>query len=141
MDRNRIAIFFIFFAYGMTCGCKAYKQRILNKYCKQDTIVRVDTTFIESVKYDTTFVDHYMTDTLVVTKDRLVLRYIKKDSLIYLSGECLPDTIIKTIRIPYKEAQPVLSRWDKIKITIGRYLQIIGLLAILVVLILLLIKK
>lgn len=137
----RMPAIFILLAFAIFSSCKAYKERILAKHCKQDTIVRIDTTFIESVKYDTAFVDHYMTDTLVLTKDRLIIRYIKKDSLIYLSGECLPDTIIKTIRIPYKVPQPILSKWDKIKITIGRYLKIIGLLAILVVLILLLIKK
>lgn len=122
-------------------GCKAYKEKVLRKYCTQDTIVKFDTTFIESVRVDTAFADHYMTDTLTITKDRLVLRYIKRDSIVYLSGECLPDTIVKTIKIPYNQAKPILSKWDKAKITIGKYLQFIGLIAIVVCLLMLLFKK
>lgn len=135
---NRILIILALFTL---MGCKAYKENVLRKYCIQDTIVKFDTTFIKSVRVDTAFTDHYMTDTLTITKDRLMLRYIKRDSIVYLSGECLPDTLIKIIKIPYNQAEPILSRWDKTKIAIGKYLQFIGLIAIVVCILMLLFKK
>lgn len=122
-------------------GCKAYKEKVLRKYCIQDTIVKFDTTFIESVRFDTAFADHYMTDTMVITKDRLVIRYIKKDSMVFLSGECLPDTMVKIIKIPYNKAEPILTKWQKAKIAMGKYLQFIGLIAIVVCLLMLIFKK
>lgn len=136
-----MARYLIVMALLTLMGCKAYKEKVLRKYCIQDTIVKLDTTFIESVRVDTAFADHYMTDTLTITKDRLVLRYIKRDSIVYLSGECLPDTLIKIIKIPYNKAEPILTKWQKAKITIGKYLQFIGLIAIIVCILMLLFKK
>ena len=139
MDYNRIIG--ICLIISTLFSCKAYKEKILNKYCKQDTIVRVDTVITESIQIDTTFVDHYMTDTLVLTKDKIIIRYIKKDSIIYLDGECLPDTIVKEIKVPCNTPQKVLSKWEEFKILATNYLAVLGLLALILLILYLILKK
>ena len=56
-----------------------------------DTIKILDTILIESVFLDTTF--HYLNDTVIVQNEKLRIEYVKKDSLVYLKGECFSDTI------------------------------------------------
>ena len=56
-----------------------------------DTIKILDTILIESVFLDTTF--HYLNDTVIVQNEKLRIEYIKRDSIIYLNGECFADTI------------------------------------------------
>lgn len=56
-----------------------------------DTIKILDTILIESVVLDTSFFDQI--DTVIVENEKLRIEYIKRDSLIYLKGECFTDTI------------------------------------------------
>lgn len=56
-----------------------------------DTIKILDTILIESVVLDTSFFDQI--DTVIVENEKLRIEYIKRDSLIYLKGECFADTI------------------------------------------------
>ena len=69
---------------------------------KNDTIVFHDTIQIESVQVDTSFVEDPFVDqdTIIVIKDKVTIKYIRKDSMIYLSGECEGDTIYIEKEIP-----------------------------------------
>jgi hypothetical protein len=71
----------------------------------KDTILFQDTIRIESVLVDTTFVDDPFldSDTIIVIKDKIKIKYIRKDSLIYLSGECEGDTIFIEKEIPVEK--------------------------------------
>ncbi len=60
---------------------------------KKDTVVYRDTLLSTEVKTDTSFIDKELTDTITITKDRLTIKYYKKDSLIYIEGKCEEDTI------------------------------------------------
>ena len=81
--------------------------KLTNKYpelLNQDTIILKDTVTISDIIADTTFIDHSSSpDTIVITKDKLTIRYIKKDSLIYLEGNCEGDTIFITNEIPVEK--------------------------------------
>ncbi len=60
---------------------------------KKDTVIYRDTLLSTEVKTDTSFIDKELTDTITITKDRLTIKYYKKDSLIYIEGKCEEDTI------------------------------------------------
>jgi hypothetical protein len=137
---NKIAVFFILLAYGMTCGCKAYKERILRKYCTTDTLIVRDTIRTQTVQHDTAFVDIPRTDTLVITKDKLVIRYFKKDSIVYISGECKGDTVYIEKRISVPRALPVQSFWQRAYNTGKEVFSWLGLILLVALLLRFLIK-
>lgn len=58
-----------------------------------DTIRLSDTINTHGVAVDTTFVFGVSNDTLIIERDKLIVKYLKTDSIIYLMGECLSDTI------------------------------------------------
>ena len=68
-----------------------------------DTIRLSDTINIQSVEVDTSFVFGNINDTIIVERDKLIIKYIKTDSLIYLTGECIGDTIFIDREIPIKQ--------------------------------------
>jgi len=92
------------------CEVDKAEQKIFNltqKYPelqrKIDTIIVSDTIRFETIIADTSFVDVMSNDTVVVTNDKITIRYIKKDSIIYLAGECEGDTIYITNEIPVEK--------------------------------------
>ena len=95
------------------------KKKAIEKFCntKQvDTVITIhDTTYVESLRVDSVF--SVFNDTIVLTKDKLVVRYIRTTDSVYLSGEYLGDTIFKTIyqpiSVPCDTAK--LTTWDAVK--------------------------
>jgi len=72
-----------------------------------------DTIKTQSVEVDTSFVFDTKHDTIIVEKEKLTIRYVKTDSLIYLTGECEGDTIYIDREIPIKQIvieQPPISK-------------------------------
>ncbi len=89
------------------------KKKAIEKFCntKQvDTVITIhDTTIVESLRVDSVF--SVFNDTIVLTKDKLVVRYFRTTDSVYLSGEYLGDTIYKTIY------QPISVPCDTAKLT------------------------
>jgi hypothetical protein len=67
----------------------------------------------ETVHADTVF--STVLDTVILTKDKLSIRYIKVRDSIYLSGECVGDTVYITKEIPIRFTTPKLTLWQTIK--------------------------
>lgn len=69
---------------------------------KMDTILLLDTIRLPQLEIDTTFVfnEKIRFDTIQIVKEKLKIQYVKKDSIIYLSGECLGDTIYVEKEVP-----------------------------------------
>jgi len=67
-----------------------------------DTIVLKDTIKIDPVIVDTSFVDG-SSDTIIVIKDKITIKYVKQDSIIFLTGECEGDTIFITHEVPVEK--------------------------------------
>jgi hypothetical protein len=85
----------------MLSSCYTKKQAI-SKFCKSDS---VSVTIHDTIRTETLRVDSVFSvnlDTILLTKDRLSIRYIKVRDSIYLSGECKGDSIIitKEIKVP-----------------------------------------
>ena len=68
------------------------------KLLQKDTVVDTLKVVIPSIKKDTAFsID---VDTVIITNDRLVIRYERVGDTIRLSGECKTDTIYKRVEVP-----------------------------------------
>lgn len=130
-------LFYLFLGYCLSLffvGCYT-KNQALRKFCKQDTaltqLTLTDTLYVPQIQADTIFTHTY--DSVLVVSDRLVIKYLKKDSTIYLKGTCLADTIYKTktvtVKIPCNcPSLPPPTLWDKAK----NWLAFFGLIAILI---------
>lgn len=100
-----------------SCSPQKRLNRLVKKHpelIKVDTLSVHDTLHIETIKADTVFKDttyfRLLRDTITVTNDRLTIKqYYHRDS-IFIEGECLGDTIIREIRVPYKYVQPVIKK-------------------------------
>ena len=146
---NKLKILYTFLAcvclvsMFSACNKTAYigsQQGAVNKYCSKDTVVVTatvhDTVILQRLYIDSVF--SVKTDSIVLTKDRLVIRYQKIRDSIYLSGECQGDTIYRILEVPVKvpcncPPPAELSFWD--------YLNWLTMGAILGALIFALIKK
>lgn len=87
-------------------SCATSRKKCIEKYCSQDTVktqvVIHDTIVTEAVTKDTVF--STSVDTVILTKDKLTIKYIKYRDSIYLSGKYEADTIIRvdtfTVSVP-----------------------------------------
>tara|TARA_R100000742_G_C4217190_1_gene41961 strand:+ start:24 stop:488 length:465 start_codon:yes stop_codon:yes gene_type:complete len=104
--RKSAIILLLIFTLSSCCTTRICKieraekkiSKLTQKYPEllaKDTIVLKDTITISDINADTTFLDN-TTDTIVITKDKLTIKYIKQDSLIYLMGNCEGDTVYIT---------------------------------------------
>jgi hypothetical protein len=114
-----IYLFFIILSI-VSCTPQKRLNRLVKKHpklIKVDTILDIDTFVTESVKVDTFLAYNYLVenDTVIVVKDKLRLQYVKIHDTLMIEAECLPDTIIKTEKIPYNKitVQDRLPQWAK----------------------------
>lgn len=99
-------------------GCYT-KKRAIDKFCVNDTlhasIIVHDTITIQTIQKDTVFSARVVSIYLV--KDNLRVKYIRVLDSIYLSGECLGDTIYKekivNVSIPINLANMSFKDWLK----------------------------
>ena len=68
-----------------------------------DTIRLSDTIFLNNVSVDTSFVFGNVNDTIIVERDKIKIKYVRRDSVIYLTGECEADTVFITHEVPIKQ--------------------------------------
>lgn len=127
-------------------SCGNYKQKILKKYCIQDTIKVTTSVIVPSIQVDTLFSDtvfSHIHDTLIITKDKLVIKYFRntQDGTVYLGGAVKSDTIYVKIKVPCNQINKPLNRWQFFVQGVMKFFSGVGLLAFLVMLIFLLFKK
>jgi len=68
----------------------------------KDTLVVKDTVVLPPVAITDT-VTTKLHDTIVVEKDRLKVRIVKRQDTLIIEGKCDSDTIIRTIEVPYEK--------------------------------------
>jgi hypothetical protein len=92
----RIIIILLALLLSQSCYTK---RKAIEKFCKSDsvTVTIHDTIRTETLRVDSVFSVNL--DTILLTKDRLSIRYIKVRDSIYLSGECKGDTLYITKEI------------------------------------------
>jgi hypothetical protein len=115
------------------------KQAAIKKFCKTtslDTTITVhDTVIVDKITADTIF--STSVDSVIVTKDKLIIKYIKKDNLIYLDATYTGDTIYTIKEVPVTVNMPcpdntTKSFWVKTKDATLNFFALLGLIAMLV---------
>jgi hypothetical protein len=100
MQKNKLLLLI----FGLILSSCYTKKQAIDKFCHQDTAVVMveihDTTIVERIVADTVF--SASIDSFIVTKDKLIIKYLKIRDSIYLSGEYKGDTIFKFIDRPIK---------------------------------------
>jgi hypothetical protein len=90
-----------------SCGQRAWTKRGKKRgWIKSE--IKYDTVYTDSVFKDTVFLFGRIRDTVILKEDKLTVKYFynRKDSTVYLSGECDKDTLIvekEIIRVETKE--------------------------------------
>jgi hypothetical protein len=103
--------FIILFALLISQSCYT-KKKAIEKFCKSDsvTVTIHDTIRTETLRVDSVF--SAKLDTILLTNDRLSIRYIKVHDSIYLSGQCLGDTIYLTKEVKVQTLCPSISSYS-----------------------------
>jgi sporulation protein YlmC with PRC-barrel domain len=94
----------------VACSPSKRLARLVKKHpelVKVDTLRVHDTTITEHVRKDTVLNWNTLYDTAYIVKDKLSIRVVRVNDSIYIRGECLSDTIYKTIEVPYNYVQPI----------------------------------
>ena len=93
-------------------SCGTIRKKIIEKHCKSDSITFIvhDTIRTETLRIDSVF--SAKLDTILLTNDRLSIRYIKVRDSIYLSGQCLGDTIYLTKEVKVQTICPSVSSYS-----------------------------
>lgn len=117
-----LVIFILFFV--LSCSPAKKLQRLLAKHpelVKKDTLLFTDTLVLPAIFTDTLAkLDRQKPDTILLFKDRLKIKVITKMDSIYISGHCLPDTIVRTKKVIVDKLLPcpppkAASFWEKVK--------------------------
>jgi len=111
MKKTLYTLFTMLLIVLLSSSCYTKKQSI-RKFCKSDsvTVTIHDTITTETILSDTVF--SASIDTLILTKDRLSIRYIKVRDSIYLSGEYKGDTLIITKEVKAPCLIPSVSSYS-----------------------------
>ena len=120
-------LFFYFFTVLFLSSCCALKSPLKRYECKKnkaeekiivltkkfpeliqtpDTIRLMETITIPTVQVDTTFVfstDFITPDTVIVEREKVKIQYVRKDSLVYITADCIGDTIYVEKEIPVEK--------------------------------------
>lgn len=131
------AILFISLIIIVSCSPQRRLNKLIDKHpslMESDTVFIKDTIITKEVKSDTAF--FYLIDSIIVTNEKLEIKYVKKNDTIYLSGKCKSDTIYYTNevlveKVVYKEAKKKVSFWNRVELILALLvLMVITLLGI-----------
>ena len=101
------------------------------------TVVIRDTLYTEHVRKDTTFVFDVRKDTSwIIAKERLRIQYLQRKDTIRITGECLPDTILKIDSVLVKN--PDCEKLVDYEKGTANWIKFLGIAVILLTLILIL---
>ena len=91
-------LFYLLLPCMLLQSCLYTKNSAIKKFCNKDTLlietIIHDTIIVDSIQVDTIFSENI--DSVFVTKDKIEVRYIKRNGVIYLQGKYKGDTIYYT---------------------------------------------
>lgn len=88
-----------------SCSAQWHLSKAIKKdptILEKDTLVVQDTVVVPPVVITDT-VTTKQHDTIVVEKDRLKVRIVKRQDTLIIEGQCASDTIVRTIEVPYEK--------------------------------------
>ena len=97
-------LFYLILSCMVLQSCLYTKNTAIKKFCIKDTLlietIIHDTIIVDSIQVDTIFSESI--DSVYITKDKIEIRYLKKNGVVYLQGKCKGDTIFYTKTIYQK---------------------------------------
>jgi hypothetical protein len=114
MIKSSVIILFILFL-GSACTPQKRLNRLIRNHpelLSKDTLHVTDTTITQKITADTVWISG-INDTLYLEKDKLSVQIIRINDTIKVNATVLPDTIIKTISVPYDKliVKPEKGSW------------------------------
>jgi len=88
-----------------SCGAQWHLTKAVRKdptILEKDPLVVQDTVVVPPVVITDT-VTTKQHDTIILEKDRLKVRIVKRLDTLIIEGECASDTIVRTIEVPYEK--------------------------------------
>jgi len=88
-----------------SCSAQWHLTKAIKKdptILEKDTLVVQDTVVVPPVVITDT-VTTKQHDTIIVEKDRLKVRIVKRQDTLIIEGKCDSDTIVRTIEVPYEK--------------------------------------
>lgn len=113
---KKIILLIFLSVFFISCSPQIRLQRLIKNHPElttKDTIRITHTVIIPGVKLDTAFIYDHCTDTIIINKDRFNAEIIIQKDSIYFHGECKPDTITDSIKIPYEKIVPKYTTTNK----------------------------
>jgi hypothetical protein len=91
-------LFYLILSFMVLESCLYTKKSAIKKFCIKDTLlietIIHDTIIVDSIQVDTIFSENI--DSVYITKDKIEIRYFKRNGVVYLQGKCKGDTIFYT---------------------------------------------
>ena len=91
-------LFYLLLSCMVFQSCLYTKKSAIKKFCVKDTIlietIIHDTIIVDSIQVDTIFSESI--DSVYLFKDKIEIRYVKRNGVVYLQGKCKGDTIFYT---------------------------------------------
>ena len=142
--KTKCTLFLIMTAALLVISCSP--QRRLEKLLAQhpeltarDTISMKDTLITPEVTVDTSFLLNKLHDTVVIQKEKLRMEFVKLHDTLFVSGNCMSDTVIRTLEVPVEKIK--LVKPDKATMLIGKIPWIMaGLIAVSLVVVMVILK-
>jgi hypothetical protein len=109
-------LFYLLLSCMLLQSCLYTKNSAIKKFCIKDTIlietIIHDTIIVDSIQVDTIFSESI--DSVYLFKDKIEIRYVKRNGVVYLQGKCKGDTIYYTKTI-YQKVPCITSKlaWYK----------------------------
>lgn len=120
-----------------SCSCEFHARKVKKK-CGTitDTLRIFDTLITKEIHTDTLFKHTVKRDTIVLSKDKLLIKYFynSHDSTVYIQGKCLTDTIVKVIKVPYEKQSIMLNYFPS-------WVKWLSLILVITIIVLALLKK
>lgn len=127
--------------YCFLCSCYT-KNQAIKKFCNKDTITTFvtlhDTIRTQTIQKDTILSVANTNDTIYLERDKMVVKYYKRDSFVYISGTCKGDTIYinKNIKVKIPVLAPKLPKptlWEKVILHTQNALSLIGIVFLVII--------
>jgi hypothetical protein len=113
-----------------SCSAKWHIKRAIKKdptILRADTVTVRDTVYLPEIKHDTAFLMQNDVDTFVIEKERLNVRIIRQLDTLKVSAECAADTVVRVVKMPYKQVVYKRTFWDMIKPYVIAFLILLAL--------------
>ncbi|MBE0647549.1 MAG: hypothetical protein IH596_07190 [Bacteroidales bacterium] len=93
-----------------SCSPQSRLQHLISRHPElrlPDTLIVRDTLITPGIQADTTLHIEQLSDTVILEKERLQVRLLRKTDTLWVEGTCNPDTIYYEKQIPVEKIQLV----------------------------------